>query len=117
MRWHDELLDDPAEEEDFELNQRTAQPRRERSAGGLDKYDATDGRSSDLVELEDPRTTAVAAGASWHKSGVGGSLVGATGDGGGDCDEDDDNAVLQLLEKVLAKHSAKQRRRPSTAVR
>lgn len=125
MQWHDGHLGPIVEDQDHRRDSPTSQPpSRKRSPYGFG-YDHDDRRNGNAscVGMEDigfgGSSTRPADGGgrvSGHTLVGEGNTFGGAGGGGG-VGEDGDAAVLRLLEKVLAKHSAKQNRRPSTAVR
>lgn len=109
MQWYDEYIDVPLEEqENIRDPPTTSSTRRDGNTRGIDI-----GRNGDYVGV---------AGCAPPGSGSGGFMSpgemdvsvadGVGGEGGMG-----DHGMLRALEKILAKHSAKHRRRPSTAVR
>lgn len=126
MQWHDGQIVPTVEDQYHRRDSPTSHPaRRKRSPEcfGYDHDDRRNGNASSVGIMEGlgfggsiARPTDVGGGVSGYAlAGGGGAFGGAGGGDGGDMD--DDAAVLRLLEEVLAKHSAKQNRRPSTAVR
>lgn len=124
MQWHDGHLSPAVEDQDYRRNSPTSQPRRRRSFG-YDHDDRRNGNASSVVMEglgfggSSARPGDIGDGVSGRTLAGEGNFFGGGGAGGcgGDGDEDDDTAVLRVLEQVLAKHYAKQNRRPSTAVR
>lgn len=125
MQWHDGQSVPTVEDHYYRRDSPTSQrARRKRSPEcfGYDHDDRRNGNASSVGMEElgsggsSARPTDVGGGVSGYALAEGGGAFGGAGGGGGG-DMDDDAAVLRLLEDVLAKHSAKQNRRPSTAVR
>lgn len=116
MQWYDERLDGPIKEQDFRRNPPTSPPWRQQNPNYCSfKRDHDHGGNDDLSvgELDYGGQSTRSSGSTGNMVGEG-DLLGAAGNGGG---EGNDTAVLRSLEKVLAKQSANQRRRPSKEVR
>ncbi len=108
MQWCDEYLDGPLGEQENKRDPPTSTPRREENTRGIDI-----GRNGDYVGAAGCAPPGSSSGVYMSPGEM--NLPGADevgGDGGLG-----DHGVLRVLEKILAKHSTKHRRRPSTAVR
>lgn len=114
--WYDERSDDgPIREQGFRRDLPASSPWREQNPNCGFERDHDDVGNGDLAVRGldfGGRSTRPAGGTGTMVEE--GDLLGAAGSGGA---EDDDAAVLRSLEKVLAKQSAKQCRRPSKEVR
>lgn len=115
MQWYDQRLDGPIKEQDFRRDPPTSPPWRQQNPNCGFECDHDDGGNGDLSVggLDCGGRSTRCAGGNGTMVGEGGLVCAGGGDGGG---EGDDSAVLRSLEKVLAKHSANQRRRPSKEV-
>lgn len=115
MQWYDQRLDGPIKEQDFRRDPPTSPPWRQQNPKCGFECDHDDGGNGDLSVggLDCGGRSTRCAGGNGTMVGEGGLVCADGGDGGG---EGDDSAVLRSLEKVLAKHSANQRRRPSKEV-
>lgn len=112
MQWYDGRSDYPiADHRDRRVPPTPSSPHREKQnpdyAFGCDR----DCNGNVGGEIFDPPFGDEGGGDGRREWGLEGRHLGGTGG------EDDDTAALRLVEKVLAKHSTKQDRRPSTAVR
>lgn len=114
MQWYDERVDSPIKEQDFRRDPPTSPPWRQQNPNCGFECDHDGGGNGDVAvgDLDCGGRSTRSTGGTGTMVGKG-DLLGAAGSGGG---EDDDTTVLRSLEKVLAKQSAKQRRRPSTEV-